>query len=122
MNEALTIGLFAACALSLVLSAGCLVWVVLFSGPASIRKVVDQCAYNVLKLGADFESVKAAFTQHKAEIAGIEEAIQGTLESVERKRKQIAGSASRLNVAQAEAVPQTREEIVNAARQRVYAV
>ncbi len=110
-----------ACAASLCLSIAAIVWCALFSTPASIRKEVDGGRALARSALEAVEQVEARFLQHKAEIGALAEAIEGTLDSVERKRRQISGAASRLN-AVPDAAPQTRQEIVDAARARVYGI
>jgi len=108
-----------ACGLSLVLSAGSLVWVSLFSAPASQRRAVDNAIATAIDAVARADSVATAFLQHKIDTEGILESVEGVLASVEKKRRRVAGAESRLNLA-AEPEPQTRDDIVQAARAKVY--
>jgi len=114
-----TSALVLACAVSLCLSTASLVWCALFSTPASIRKEVDGGRALARQALEQVEQVEGRFVNHKAEIGALAEAIEGTLDSVERKRRQISGAASRLNVVP-DNVPKSRQEIVDAARARVY--
>jgi len=108
-----------ACAASLCLSIGAILWCALFSTPASIRKEVDSGRALARTAMEAVEQVEGKFVQHKAEIGALAEAIEGTLDSVERKRRQISGAASRLN-AVPEVAPTSRQDIVDQARARVY--
>ncbi len=110
----------AACAVSLVLSTASFVWVIAFSTPASIRKFVDHGIAIAKEALHKAEEIEIRFLAHKADTTAIHESIEGVLESVERKRRQISGAASRLNTPPAEPVPMTRDEIVQAARGKVY--
>jgi len=64
----------------------------------------------------------AAWVKYRVEMATLQESVEGMLESVERKRRQISGAASRLQGPTTEPEPVTRDEIVTAARRRVYGV
>ncbi len=68
------------------------------------------------------DTLQAEFMQHKLETTALHESMDGMLDSVERKRRRISGAESRLNAGQqAEpAAPATRDQIVTAARQKVY--
>lgn len=111
----------AACTVSLVLSVGSFVWCVAFSPAASLRKYVDHALSVARTTERRAEEIESRFVSHKAETAALHESIEGVLDSVEKKRRQISASASRLNLAQ-EPEPQTREEIVQAGRRKVYGV
>jgi hypothetical protein len=108
-----------ACSSSLLLSGAALLWVVLFSAPASLRKYVDHSVSIAKDAENRVEEVEMRFIAHKAETTAIHESIESVLASVEKKRKQTAAGVSRLNLAEAPA-PTTREEIVAQARARTY--
>lgn len=113
--------MLAACTISLVLSLGCLLWCALFSSPASIRKFVDQgIAHSTAAMNLA-EQTDAKFLQHKVDSEAILQSVEGVLDSIERKRRQTSAAMTRLN-ANEEPVPQTRDDVVNAARQKVYGV
>lgn len=114
--------LIAACALSLVLSGAAVLWCVLFSNPAVFRRDVERYASRLADCVGSCEDMRAAWLKYRIEMEGLEEAINGVLDSVERKRRQTAGAASRLAVPNAEPEPVTRDEIVAEARKRVYGV
>jgi len=61
----------------------------------------------------------AAWIKYRVEMATLEDSVEGMLESVERKRRQISGAASRLQPVP-DNVPVTRDEIVTAARAKIY--
>ncbi|GAG05984.1 unnamed protein product, partial [marine sediment metagenome] len=107
------------CTLSLLLSGAAILWCALFSGPASIRKFVDHGIAIANTAYTRGEELEAKFLQHKLETEAIREGIEGVLESVEKKRRQTSAAASRLQLS-AEPEPTTRDEIVQAARQRVF--
>jgi len=117
--ENLAIPALAACALSLVLSSGSILWCLAFSSPASLRKEVDGVRAQVSSAIAEVQKIESQFLAQKNDLAAFEESVTGILESVERKRKQIAGSASRLQMVEPEQ-PVTRDDIVAAARAKVY--
>ncbi len=119
MDSSLLVALVA-CGLSLVLSAGTLTWCLVFAPPSIIRKRVEAAEVLAKESQQAFESLENRFVQHKAEILGLAEAIDGQLESVERKRRQISAASSRLSQTPAEAEPQTREQIVQHYRGKVY--
>lgn len=116
------LALVLACTFSVALSSASLLWCALFSGPASLRKLVDTLGLEIASVVRRIDTVEAGFIAHRAEISGIAEAIEGTLESVERKRRQTAAAASRINGGRLpdNAAAPSRDEIVTAARQRVY--
>ena len=76
---------------SLLALAGAL-WSVTRTAPARLSKQVAECVDLVGTLEAAWRKERAAT------IEWLEEA-QGVLESVERKRRQVSGAASRLNAA-----------------------
>lgn len=59
------------------------------------------------------------FIEHKAETTALHEAIEGVLDSVEKKRRQTAAGVSRMQAA-TEPEPQTREDQLALARRKVY--
>jgi len=109
-----------ACALSLSLSLAAVCWCALFSRPAEFRKQVDSAKIAAATAVGRVEEIGALFIAHKADMAAIHEAVEGVLDSVERKRKQISGAKSRLNAVQEEAAPQTRDDIVTHYRAKIY--
>jgi len=112
--------LIAACAVSLVLSAACLCWIVLFSNPASFRRELERFTNRVKDSEGACSEMAAAWLKYRTEMASLEESVEGMLDSVERKRRQISGAASRLQPVVPDNVPVTRDEIVTEARKRVY--
>jgi len=110
-----------ACALSLVLSSGSLVWCALFSAPASQRRAVDNAIATACDAVARVDRIEMGFVQHKIDTEGILESVEGVLSSVEKKRRRVAGAESRLN-AGTDPEPQTRADIVAAARTKIYGV
>lgn len=108
-----------ACAASLALSCLAILWCALFSSPARYVKRAEYIEASISDCVAEVEAIQAKFVQHKAEISALAEAIEGTLDSVERKRRQISGAASRLNSV-VEDAPKSRQDIVDQARARVY--
>lgn len=110
-----------ACALSLLLSAASIVWCAMFSAPASQRRAVDGAISLSQDAIARSEQTEMKFLQHRIDTEGILESVEGVLSSVEKKRRRVAGAESRLN-AGAEPEPQTRDDVVNAARAKVYGV
>lgn len=101
-----------ACALSLVLSAGAVLWCTLFSSPAALRKQVEMV--QILQ-----HDLSENFTRLRGEMAATADSVDGVLDSIERKRKQISGARSRLE-AVAEPEPTSRADIIAAARARTY--
>lgn len=107
-------------AVSLLALAGAL-WAVTRSAPARLGKTVKECA----ELCA---SIEAAWRKERASLIEWLETAEGVLESVERKRRQTSGAASRLNAANGgqpaepdfnSATPeQIRDHFTRVARQR----
>lgn len=108
-----------ACAVSLCLSIAAILWCALFATPARYIARAARLETGLQDCVGSVDHIEAKFVQHKAEIAALAEAIEGTLDSVERKRRQISGAASRLNAVVEEA-PKSRQDIVDQARARVY--
>lgn len=80
-----------AVALSL-LALACAAWAVSRTAPARLSKTVAECTELVAEIEAKWRTERASL------VAWLEEA-QGVLDSVERKRRQTSGAASRLNAA-----------------------
>jgi len=110
-----------ACALSLVLSAASLLWCALFSAPARQKKSQDQANSIAEEALARVDATATHFIQLKIDNQAFLESVEGVLASVEKKRRRVAGAESRLTAAE-EPEPQTRDEIVSAARAQVYGV
>lgn len=68
-----------------------------------------------------FKQLESNFLTHRTESSALAESVEGMLESVERKRRQVTAAAGRLegNLQLAEE-PQTREQILAVARQKTY--
>ena len=109
-----------ACALSLSLSLAAVCWCALFSHPAEFRKQVDSAKMAAATAVGRVEEISALFIAHKADMAAIHEAVEGVLDSVERKRRQVSAAKSRLNQVQEEEVPKTRDDVVAHYRAKVY--
>ncbi len=110
-----------ACAVSILLSTASIIWVVLFSTPALLRKYVEHSLAIAKDAHTKAEAIESKFLIHKTEMNGLYEAVDGVLDSVEKKRRQTSAAASRVALVQdQEAEPQTRDEIVAAARRKVY--
>jgi predicted metal-binding transcription factor (methanogenesis marker protein 9) len=118
--ENLILPLVIACALSCVLSVASIVWCCIFSGPASLRKEMDGVRAQVEASFQAFKQLEGNFLTHRTEIQALAESVEGMLDSVERKRRQVTAAASRVNGPALEAVPQTREEILAHARKITY--
>jgi len=112
--------LVAACALSLTLSAGAILWCTLFSSPAYFKKYVSLLESKVRELVLQFKDLESRWVREKASLSALEESIEGTLESVERKRRQISGAASRLAQPAEDQLPKDRGELVQMLRAKVY--
>ena len=110
-----------ACGLSLVLSAASILWCVLFSAPARQKKMVDGAIDLAQEALTRVEATATHFIQLKVDHEAFLESVEGVLSSVEKKRRRVAGAESRLTAAE-EPEPQTRDEIVSAARSRIYGV
>jgi predicted metal-binding transcription factor (methanogenesis marker protein 9) len=109
-----------ACAVSCVLSVASIVWCCIFSGPASLRKEMDGVRAQVEASFQGFKQLESNFLTHRTESSALAESVEGMLESVERKRRQVTAAASRVNGPGLEPVPQTREEILRDARKVTY--
>lgn len=118
--ENLVLPALAACAVSLLLSLGSFLWTVVYSTPSHYKKSVDQSHAAAKRAGHIAEETQVLFMQHRGEMVAMQEAMEGVLESVERKRKQISGAASRIKIAEEPPIPLTRNEIVAATRAKVY--
>lgn len=112
--------LVAACAVSLTLSSAAVLWCALFSTPARFTKYVARVEGALTDLITRQEDIEARWVREKANLAALQESIEGTLESVERKRRQISGAASRLAVPEPDALPTDRGELVSMLRAKVY--
>jgi len=112
--------LIIACALSLTLSLAAVCWCALFSRPAEFRNQVERATSAANAATVRAEETQTLFVAHKLDMAAIQEAVEGVLDSVERKRKQISGAKSRLAAVQEEEVPKTRDEVVTHYRAKVY--
>jgi len=111
----------AACAVSLVLSVASIIWVVLFSTPALFRKCVEHSLVMAKDAHAKAEEIESKFLIHKTEMSGLYEAVEGVLDSVEKKRRQTSAAASRVALVQDGPIEaQTREQIIAGARAKVY--
>jgi hypothetical protein len=109
-----------ACACSAVLAGASVLWCSLFSNPAQFQKRCQRIESAFADLTRNYDALEAKWLQYKTEMAGLEEAIDGVLQSVERKRRQTAGAVSRMGNGGQPTVPQTRQEIVDAARAATY--
>lgn len=118
--ENLVIPALVACAVSLVLSLGSFLWSVVYSTPSHYKKSVDQTHAAAKQAVRIAEETQGLFLVHRGEMGAMQESMEGVLESVERKRKQISGAASRLKIAEEPPIPLTRGEIVAATRAKVY--
>jgi len=101
-----------ACAVSVAVSLASILWVTLFSGPATVLRSVNR-----------IERVEADWVAYKASLEGVLESVESVLESVERKRRQTSAAASRLDTKPpdgAAAAPQTRDEALAPYRKAVY--
>lgn len=110
-----------ACGTSLVLASASILWCALFSAPARQKKMVDRANVVAEEALARTDAMAALFRQLKLDNEAYMESVEGVLESVEKKRRRISGAESRLNLAE-ETQPQTRDDIVNAARSKIYGV
>lgn len=110
-----------ACAGSFVLSAASLLWCAIFSAPARQKKMVDRANVLAEEALARAGAIATNFSQLKIDNEAYLESVEGVLASVEKKRRRVAGAESRLNLAE-EAAPETRDDIVSAARARIYGV
>jgi hypothetical protein len=115
--ENLILPLALACAVSMALSIASITWVIVYSAPAALRKSVEQSSSIAIDSNTRVDQLEARFVHHKAETSALHESIEGILDSVERKRRQISGAASRLKP---EPEPVTRDDIVQLARRKVY--
>jgi len=111
-----------ACALSLVLSAASLLWCALFSAPARQKKMVEQANDLAQEALTRVEATATHFIQLKIDHEAFLESVEGVLSSVEKKRRRVAGAESRLNAGGTDPEPQTRDDIVQAARTKIYGV
>lgn len=111
----------AACTTSLLLSGAAVLWCALFSGPGQLRTYVERGNQIAEHSAARCDELEARFLAHKAETAALHEAIEGVLDSVEKKRRQTAAGVSKLQVA-TEPVPQTRDDQIAMLRAKVYGV
>jgi len=110
-----------ACGLSLVLSGASIVWCALFSAPARQRKLSESAFEFAQEAISRAEALSASFTQLRIDNESYLESVEGVLSSVEKKRRRVAGAESRLNAAE-EPAPATRDDIVSAARAKIYGV
>lgn len=109
----------AACTTSLLLSGAAVLWCALFSGPAQLRAHVERGILVAEQSSLRCDQLDARFIAHKSETTALHESIESVLDQVERKRKQTAAGVSRLQ-AVTEPEPTTREDILAAARRKVY--
>ena len=109
----------AACTCSLLLAAASLLWCSLFSSPSSIHKHLERTQGAAESALTRADSMEVRFLEHKVETVALHEAIQGVLDSVEKKRRQTAPASSKLSLA-TEPEPITRDDILAAARAKVY--
>jgi hypothetical protein len=119
--ENLIMPIVIACAVSCVLSVASIIWCCIFSGPASLRKELDGVRAQVEASFQGFKQLESNFLTHRTENLALSESVEGMLDSVERKRRQVTAASSRLggNLQVAEE-PQTREAILAAARKVTY--
>jgi len=110
-----------ACGLSLVLASASLLWCALFAAPARQKKMVEQANEIAQEALTRVEATATHFIQLKIDHEAFLESVEGVLSSVEKKRRRVAGAESRLTAA-ADPEPETRDEIVAAARARIYGV
>lgn len=95
-----------ACTLSLAVSVACFVYCAAFSRPSSFRKEVESCHADLAHVAASQEAVNLQFTAHRGEMNSLAEMVEGMLQSIERKRKQTATAAARLNQTEASLEPE----------------
>lgn len=108
-----------ACGVSLLLSGGSICWILLYSIPARFKSQAERAETTALAARQAADDLRADWLAYRVQMEGLETAIEGTLDSVERKRRQVSGAVSRLNATE-EAAPQTRGDIIDMARRRVY--
>lgn len=70
------------------------------STPARVLDAVKQTREAHAELAATVESLRVAWTKYRAELEGVLEAVEDTLETTERKRRRAVSAASK--VAEAE--------------------
>jgi len=112
--------LVVACALSLTLSGAAVLWCSLFATPARFSKYVERVESAFSDVRTRQEELEARWVREKLELTALTESIEGVLDSVERKRRQISGAASRLNQPEEEKLPQDRDALVTMLRAKVY--
>ncbi len=108
-----------ACGVSVLLSAAALLWVALFSSASALRREVNDQRQWAKSSIRSCEEMEVRFLAHKAETTALHESIEGVLDSVERKRRQISASASRADALRP-VEPETRDDLVNRLRGNVY--
>jgi len=109
-----------ACTLSLLLAAASLVWCALFSSPSSIHKHLERTQAAAESALGRADGMEVRFLEHKVETTALHEAIEGVLDSVEKKRRQTAAASSKLNLAAPPTAPQSRDEMLAEARAKIY--
>jgi len=119
MGETAVLYIALACGTSLTFAVASLIWCSIFSAPARQKKMVDDAGAFAQEAISRAEAIGASFIQLKMDNEAFLESVEGVLSSVEKKRRRISGAESRLNLA-ADPEPQTRDDIVQAARAKVY--
>lgn len=85
------------------------------SSPVRLVSAQQALTQDVQELRAAVESLRVTWSKYRAELEGLLEAVEDTLENTERKRRKAAAAASKLEAPEA---PQVADELVLRRRAR----
>lgn len=121
------IGLVLSGTVSIALSGGCLAWILLRATPAALRREALTASTTADLAMRKCEAMEFRFAGWKEELDGYMSAVDDSLARTETKRKRIenaeARAQRRLNgnpTPDSNPEPQTRDDLVAAARRQVY--
>ena len=112
----------AVCTLSLAIAAGCVGWISVFSPPARLRKMVEAAEICVSNLLRRVDEVELRQQTWKNELDAYLDQMDDQVTRLQGRTKRADAATKRLANAEgvAQEAPVTREQIVQAARDRVY--
>ncbi|GAH10464.1 unnamed protein product [marine sediment metagenome] len=89
--------------------AGC-VFLIFTSTPAALKRQINLLRAEIVECQVQVEAISQRWLAYKAEMETLAEAIEDNLETVEKKRKRAAASASRAARANGPELPMTPED------------
>ena len=91
-----------------VLNSALSVFVLAFSAPARVRRLVNEC-------NTDMDVIQSQWELKRAELAALADAVDTSKDQLERKRRSVTASVSRLE-GPASGVPESEEDMLRRMR------